>query len=270
MKELSKNLALWLVLILMMILLFNMFNQPQPQIEKVIFSDFIAAVEKGDVEEVLIQGNDISGKHKGGKAFKTYTPNDPELIKILREKGVRVSAKPEDQPAWYINILVSWFPMLLLIGVWIFFMKQMQPGGGKAMAFGKSRAKLLSQQQKVTFKDVAGIEEAKEELVEIIQFLKDPQKFTKLGGRIPKGVMLMGTPGSGKDSAGKGHRWGGGSSILFHLRFGLCRDVCRSWGIEGKGPVYTRKEECAVHNIYRRNRCSRSAQRRGWFRWRSR
>ena len=194
-----KNLALWLVISLVMIALFNLFNKPQTTKEPVSYTDFLASVEKGEVLSVTIQGDDIQGFLVGGKKFKTYAPRDPELIKTLRDKGIRITAKPVDESPWYMTILISWFPMLLLIGVWIFFMRQMQAGGGKAMAFGKSRARLQSDQgPKVTFNDVAGIEEAKEELREIIDFLKDPKKFTRLGGRIPKGVLLMGSPGTGK------------------------------------------------------------------------
>ena len=201
-KKLSpfyKNLALWLVISLMMILLFNLFNQPRGTQEKVIFSDFLAALERGEVKEVTIQGHNISGRNINRKEFKTYAPSYPDLIKALKEKDVKISAKPEDDSPWYMTILVSWFPMLILIAFWIFFMRQMQSGGTKAMSFGKAKAKLLSdKQQKVTFVDVAGIQESKEELQEIIEFLRDPKRFTKLGGRIPKGVLLVGAPGTGK------------------------------------------------------------------------
>ena len=159
----------------------------------------MGAVERGDVQEVVIQGNNIQGKYKNGGQFKTFAPNDPELVKSLRDKGVKIAAKPEDESPWYMALLLNWFPMLLLIGVWIFFMRQMQAGGGKAMSFGKSRAKLLTENQhRVTFSDVAGVDEAKDDLQEIIAFLKDPKKFTKLGGRIPKGCLLVGAPGTGK------------------------------------------------------------------------
>jgi cell division protease FtsH len=194
-----KNLALWLVISLMMILLFNLFNQPRTSQEKVIFSEFLAALERGEVKEVTIQGNNLYGRYANRKEFKTYAPNYPDLIKALKEKDVKISAKPEDDSPWYMTLLVSWFPMLLLIGFWIFFMRQMQAGGTKAMSFGKAKAKLLTEkQQKMTFVDVAGIEESKEELQEILDFLRDPKKFTKLGGRIPKGVLLVGAPGTGK------------------------------------------------------------------------
>jgi len=194
-----KNLVLWLVISLMMILLFNLFNQPRTTQEKVIFSDFLAALERGEVKEVTIQGHNISGRYVNRREFKTFAPPYPDLVKALKEKDVKISAKPEEESPWYMTILVSWFPMVLLIGFWIFFMRQMQAGGTKAMSFGKARAKLLTDtKQKVTFVDVAGIEESKEELQEIIEFLRDPKKFTKLGGRIPKGVLLVGPPGTGK------------------------------------------------------------------------
>jgi cell division protease FtsH len=194
-----KNLALWLVIGLIMVLVFNIFNQSQPQEKEMIFSDFMARVAKGEVSEVVVKGSDIKGKLTSGESFRTYTPDDKDMISELRRRGVRITAKPVDGNPWYINMLLSWLPMLLFIGVWIFFMRQMQGGGAKALSFGKSRARLSSDKQsKVTFADVAGVDEAKEELQEIIEFLKDPPKFQKLGGRIPKGVLLMGPPGTGK------------------------------------------------------------------------
>ena len=199
MSPFYKNLALWLVISLMVILLFNMFNHPGQSKQETSYSEFIAAVSDGEVNQVTIQGNDIFGKYKDGTAFRTFVPNDPDLIRVLRDKGVQITAKAAEESPWFMTILISWFPMLLLIAVWIFFMRQMQAGGGKAMSFGKSRARLVSDSaRKVTFEDVAGIEEAKEELEEIIEFLRDPKKFTKLGGRIPKGVLLVGSPGTGK------------------------------------------------------------------------
>ncbi len=193
-----KNLALWLVIGLSMILLFNIFNQGQQVKKEMIFSEFIEYVDKGEVAEVTLTGSDIQGRLADGTVFRTYAPEDPDLVPNLRKQGVRISAKPTEQNPWW-NVLLSWLPMLVFIGVWIFFMRQMQGGGTKALSFGKARARLLTEKQnRITFTDVAGVEEAKEELQEIIEFLKDPQKFQKLGGRIPKGVLLMGPPGTGK------------------------------------------------------------------------
>ncbi|MDY6950887.1 MAG: ATP-dependent zinc metalloprotease FtsH [Thermodesulfobacteriota bacterium] len=199
MNPFYKNLALWMVISLVMILLFNMFNQSRVQERETSYTEFMARVENGAVARVVIRGQEISGTDVGGVRFKTFAPQDGDLIKTLRDHGVTIEAKPPAESPWYMTVLVSWFPMILLIAVWIFFMRQMQGGGGKALSFGKSRARLLSDQSaKVTFEDVAGIDEAKEELSEIIDFLKDPKKFTRLGGRIPKGVLLMGAPGTGK------------------------------------------------------------------------
>ncbi len=199
-NPLQKNIALWLIISLVFVLLYHMFSQPKSGQETLIYSRFIAQVEAGNVSEVTVQGENITGKYKDGKtSFKTFAPKDDTLITRLQAKGVQIAAKPVEDSPWYMTILISWFPMILLIGVWIFFMRQMQSGGGKAMAFGKSRARLVTDKtKKVTFADVAGIDEAKEELNEVISFLKDPKKFTRLGGRIPKGLLLVGSPGTGK------------------------------------------------------------------------
>ena len=185
---------------IVLIALFNMFNQPLNPQSEVVFSDFMDKVEQGQITEVVISGDNISGKYMDGNAFQTTAPpKAPDLIKSLRQKNVRIVVVPPEQTSWYMSILISWFPMLLLLGIWIFFMRQMQAGGGKAMSFGKSKARLLNDtKNKTTFKDVAGVDEAKEELHEIIEFLKEPQKFSKLGGKIPKGVLLVGPPGTGK------------------------------------------------------------------------
>src|SRR5262245_38544961 len=198
-NQFSRNVALWLVLGLMILLLFNLLTRQQPKLQPIPYSDFLASVEKGEVGEVEMEGQNITGKFQNNERFKSYAPDDADLVKVLRSKDVKITAKPEVGDPWYVVAFVQWFPVLLLIGVWIFFMRQMQVGGGKAMSFGKSRAKMLSENtHKVTFSDVAGIDEAKDELEEIISFLKDPKKFTKLGGRIPKGVLLVGSPGTGK------------------------------------------------------------------------
>ncbi len=190
---------LWAAISLVMVVLFNLFNQPQSQSAKLSYSEFMQKVNAGDVVSVKIQGKKITGVATGGGKFLTYAPEDPNLVGTLMAKKIEVMAEPDEESPWYMTLLVSWFPMLLLVGVWIFFMRQMQGGGGRAMNFGRSRARMITQEQtRITFDDVAGVDEAKEELTEVVQFLSDPKKFTRLGGRIPKGVLLVGSPGTGK------------------------------------------------------------------------
>ena len=198
-----KNLAMWAIIVVLTVGLYNMFKNPQINSSKnnsIIFSEFLSEVDNGRVVEVQIQGNNIQGILSNGEQFKTYSPNDPNLIEKLTEKGVNISATPleEKMPSLF-GVLLSWFPMLLLIAVWIFFMRQMQGGKGGAMGFGRSKAKMMNQLKgKVTFNDVAGVEEAKEEVEEVVEFLKDPNKFSRLGGKIPRGCLLVGPPGTGK------------------------------------------------------------------------
>ncbi|MBI5096413.1 MAG: ATP-dependent metallopeptidase FtsH/Yme1/Tma family protein [Nitrospirae bacterium] len=199
MNSFYKNLGLWLIIGVVMILLYYLSQQTAPPATEIVFSDFLNRVEKGEVAEVVIKLNQISGVLKDGKKFSTYTTDYPNLVDALREKDIKITVKPPDETPWYIAFLFSWGPILLLVGVWIFFMRQTQMGGNRALSFGKSRARLLTEERKkVTFADVAGVDEAKEEVQEIIEFLKDPPKFQKLGGRIPKGVLIVGPPGTGK------------------------------------------------------------------------
>ncbi len=204
MNNVGRNIALWIIIALLLLTLFNLFQGKSKQGEAtpLPFSEFLDHVESGQVRDVTIEGNQITGHLSGtGQTFSTYAPDDPNLVSRLRTHGVLITAKPagDEQVSPIFGVLLNWLPMLLIIGVWIFFMRQMQGGGGKALGFGKSRARMLTEKQgRVTFEDVAGIDEAKEELQEIVEFLKAPQKFQRLGGRIPKGALLVGPPGTGK------------------------------------------------------------------------
>ncbi|MEE8217099.1 MAG: ATP-dependent zinc metalloprotease FtsH [Acidiferrobacterales bacterium] len=201
MNNLTKNLLLWLVIAVVLMSVFSNFGPRQPQASAMEYSQFISKVKDGQIDKVTIQGRNISGTLKSGGKFKTYAPPDPGLIGDLLKHGVAIDARPQDEQSLLLTIFINWFPLLLLIGVWIFFMRQMQGGvGGRgAMSFGKSKARMLTEEQnKTTFDDVAGVEEAKEEVQELVEFLSDPAKFQKLGGRIPKGVLMTGAPGTGK------------------------------------------------------------------------
>ncbi|MBI3145568.1 MAG: ATP-dependent metallopeptidase FtsH/Yme1/Tma family protein, partial [Pseudogulbenkiania sp.] len=205
MNNIGKNIAIWVIIGLVLMTVFNQFNKRQDTQNQIEYSQFISDVESGKVQSLSIEGHPLrgqwlKGKRADGSSFMTYAPYDPQLVDDLIKNNVRFSAKPEEEPSMLMSLFISWFPMLLLIGVWIFFMRQMQGGGkGGAFSFGKSKARMLDQDTNtVTFQDVAGCDEAKEEVKEIVDYLRDPSRYQSLGGRIPRGILLCGSPGTGK------------------------------------------------------------------------
>src|ERR1700709_2118329 len=197
-----RNFALWVIIVLLLLALFTLFQSPSQRVNTtdISFSQLLTEVDAGRVRDVVIQGPEIHGAFSDGRQFNTYAPNDPGLVQKLYSKGVTITARPlTDNVPWFVSLLLSWLPFIALIGVWVFLSRQMQGGAGKAMGFGKSRAQLLTEAHgRVTFEDVAGVDEAKQDLQEIVEFLRDPGKYQRLGGRIPRGVLLVGPPGTGK------------------------------------------------------------------------
>jgi cell division protease FtsH len=246
MSNFGRNLALWVIIALLLVVLFNLFQPGTGQhgTSPMAYSDFISEVNSGHVRDVVIQGHTVTGQLSDGHGFQTYAPEDPNLFQRLTDKGVRVIAKPDDDGmSPLLRQLLGWFPMLLLIGVWVFFMRQMQSGGGRAMGFGKSRARMLTEKQgRITFEDVAGIDEAKTELQEIVEFLKDPQKFQRLGGKIPKGVQ---------DASGPRHRRRGERTLLHHLRLRLRGNVRGRRRQPRARHVRAGQEERSLHHLHR-------------------
>jgi len=200
-NDMAKNIILWVIIAIVLMSVFNNFSPRQARTPQTEYSQFIADVKQNQVSKVIIDGRTIRGQKENGEKFTTYSPGDPGLIGDLLDHHVAIEARPPEETSLLMQMFISWFPMLLLIGVWIFFMRQMQGGvsGRGAMSFGKSRARMMGEDQvKVTFADVAGVDEAKEEVAELVEFLRDPAKFQKLGGKIPRGVLMVGSPGTGK------------------------------------------------------------------------
>ena len=264
MNSTLKSLLFWMVVVVVGVLIWNVSTKLQQNEQQVRFSDFMASAEAGKIQSVVITGQDVTGVNTDNETFHSYAPEQYEgLVNKLIERGVVVQAKEPTASPWA-SLLYSWAPVLLMIGFWVFFMRQMQSGGNKALSFGKSKAKLSSSsQKKVTFKDVAGVDEAKEELQEIIEFLKEPQKFQKLGGRIPKGVLLMGPPGTGKTLLARAVA-GEANVPFFSISGSDFVEMFVGVGASRVRDLFEQgKKNAPVHRLHRRNRRRRTASRRG-------
>ena len=264
-----RNFALWVIIVLLLLALFTLFQNPgqRASSQDISFSQLLSEVDQNHVRDVVIQGPEIHGTFTNGSSFQTYAPNDPTLVSRLYNGKVSITAKPPgDNVPWFVSLLVSWLPFIALIGVWIFLSRQMQGGAGKAMGFGKSRAKMLTEAHgRVTFEDVAGVDEAKQDLQEIVEFLRDPGKFQRLGGRIPRGVLLVGPPGTGKTLIARAVA--GEANVPFFTISGS--DFVEMFVGVGASPcprhVRAGQEERALHHLHRRNRRGRpSSRRRSW------
>ena len=261
-----RNFALWVIIVLLLLALFTLFQNPgqRASSQDISFSQLLSEVDQGKVRDVVIQGPEIHGTFTNGSSFQTYAPSDPTLVKRLYDGKVAITAKPPgDNVPWFVSLLVSWLPFIALIGVWIFLSRQMQGGAGKAMGFGKSRAKMLTEAHgRVTFEDVAGVDEAKQDLQEIVEFLRDPGKFQRLGGRIPRGVLLVGPPGTGKTLIARAVA--GEANVPFFTISGS--DFVEMFVGVGASPrarhVRAGQEERALHHLHRRNRRGRPSSRR--------
>ncbi len=261
-----RNFAVWLVIFLLVLALVTLFQSPgtRQQGSDISYSQLLTDAEAGRISTVTISGQEISGTYSDGRTFSTFAPFDPMLVSKLQQKGVQITARPHtNESNWLMTLLINLLPIALLIGAWIFLSRQMQSGAGRAMGFGKSKAKLLTEAHgRVTFEDVAGIDEAKEDLVEIVEFLKDPQKFQRLGGRIPRGVLLVGPPGTGKTLTARAVA--GEANVPFFTISGSDFVEFRRRGRQPR-PRHVRagQEERALHHLHRRDRRGRPPSRRG-------